>query len=134
MLLGLDQSPSDQEAARAQLKSAMDGLNAAAAKAKDAKVRAAMSALADDYRQILDAVAAGQLAPTGLDDKLGKDCEPDRRAVHHRRRHRLTRGIGSRGGRVWRLPALVPAGGFPPGGFRRFDIALLPHGGVSTFR
>lgn len=73
MLLGLDQSPSDQEAARAQLKSAMDGLNAAA-KAKDAKVRDAMSALADDYRQILDAVAAGQPAPTGLDDKLGKDA------------------------------------------------------------
>ncbi len=74
MLLGLDQSPSDQEAARAQLKSAMDGLNAAAAKAKDAKVRDAMLALADDYRQILDAVAAGQPAPTGLDDKLGKDA------------------------------------------------------------
>jgi FixJ family two-component response regulator len=51
---------------RAQLKSAMDGLNAAAAKAKDAKVRDAMSALAEDYRQILDAVAAGQPAPTGL--------------------------------------------------------------------
>jgi FixJ family two-component response regulator len=72
---GLDQSPSNQEAARAQLKSAMDGLNAAAAaKARDAKVRDAMSALADDYRQILDAVAAGQPAPTGLDDKLGKDA------------------------------------------------------------
>ena len=74
MLLGLDQSPNDQEAARAQLKSAMDGLNAAATEAKDAKVRDAMSALADDYRQILDAVAAGQPAPTGLDDKLGKDA------------------------------------------------------------
>lgn len=74
MLLGLDQSPNDQEAARAQLKSAMDGLNAAATKAKDAKVRDAMSALADDYRQILDAVAASQPAPTGLDDKLGKDA------------------------------------------------------------
>jgi hypothetical protein len=48
--------------------------NAAAAKAKDAKVRDAMSALADDYRQILDAFAAGQPAPTGLDDKLGKDA------------------------------------------------------------
>lgn len=73
VLLGLDQSPSDQEAARAQLNSAMDGLNAAAM-AKDAKVRDAMSALADDYRQILDAVAAGPPAPTGLDDKLGKDA------------------------------------------------------------
>ena len=30
--------------------------------------------LADDYRQILDAVAAGQPAPAGLDDKLGKDA------------------------------------------------------------
>ena len=33
-----------------------------------------MSALADDYRQILDAVAAGQPAPTGLDDKQGRDA------------------------------------------------------------
>jgi hypothetical protein len=33
-----------------------------------------MSALADDYRQILDAVAAGQPAPIGLDAKLGKDA------------------------------------------------------------
>ena len=34
------------------------------------------SPLADDFRQILDAVAvaAGQPAPTGRDDKLGKDA------------------------------------------------------------
>jgi hypothetical protein len=42
----------------------MYGRNAAAAKAKDAKVRDAMSAQADDYRQILD---AGARRPAGTD-------------------------------------------------------------------
>ena len=73
----------DAEANRAPKKAYIEQSKAKDAKAKDANARDAMSALADDYRQIppdtaryrqiLDAVAAvaaGQLVPAGLDDKL----------------------------------------------------------------
>lgn len=56
----------------ASLKTTIDGLNAAAAKAKNDDVRAAMTALADDYAKMRDGIAAGEL-PAGLTEKIAAD-------------------------------------------------------------
>ncbi|RSM72596.1 hypothetical protein DMB66_05515 [Actinoplanes sp. ATCC 53533] len=56
----------------ASLKTTIDGLNAAAAKAKHDDVRAAMTALADDYAQMRDGIATGKL-PAGLQEKIAAD-------------------------------------------------------------
>jgi len=56
----------------ASLKTTIDGLNAAAAKAKHDDVRAAMKALADDYAQMRDGIATGKL-PAGLKEKIDAD-------------------------------------------------------------
>ena len=55
------------------LKTTVDGLNAAAAKAKHDNVRSAMKALADDYTQLLNATKTGDL-PAGLQDKVTADA------------------------------------------------------------
>lgn len=54
------------------LQTTVDGLNAAAAKAKHDNVRTATKALADDYSQLLSATKTGKL-PTGLEDKIATD-------------------------------------------------------------
>jgi phosphotransferase system glucose/maltose/N-acetylglucosamine-specific IIC component len=56
----------------ASLQKTIDGLNAAAAKAKHADVRDAMKTLADDYTQVLNATKTGKM-PDGLLDKIGAD-------------------------------------------------------------
>jgi hypothetical protein len=58
----------------ATLPKIVDGLKAAAAKAKHDNVRTAMTALADDYSQLLTATQTGQVPP-GLQDKITKDLE-----------------------------------------------------------
>ena len=55
------------------LKTTADDLNAAAAKAKHDNVRAALTALADDYSQMRDAVATGNI-PAGIEEKLTADA------------------------------------------------------------
>jgi ABC-type transport system involved in multi-copper enzyme maturation permease subunit len=61
-------------ASPATLPTIIDGLNAAAAKAKHDNVRTAMKALADDYSQLLSATKTGQVPP-GLEAKITKDLE-----------------------------------------------------------
>jgi len=56
------------------LKTTLDGLNAAAAKAKHDNVRVAMKALADDYAQMLDATKTGNV-PAGIVDKITADAD-----------------------------------------------------------
>jgi hypothetical protein len=55
------------------LQATLDGLNAAAAKAKHANVRAAMQALAADYQAMITAVKTGNM-PAGLSDKVTTDA------------------------------------------------------------
>jgi len=55
------------------LKTTADDLNAAAAKAKHDNVRAALTALADDYTQLRDAITTGDI-PAGLQDKITADA------------------------------------------------------------
>lgn len=54
------------------LQATIDGLNAAAAKAKHDNVKAATLALADDYKKLLDATKTGNI-PAGLEDKITTD-------------------------------------------------------------
>jgi hypothetical protein len=54
------------------LQGMIDDLNAAAAKAKHDDVRNAMTALATDYKSLLDGIKAGKL-PDGILDKVGAD-------------------------------------------------------------
>ena len=54
------------------LQTTIDGLNAAAAKAKHADVKAATQALADDYTKLLSGTKTGNL-PAGLQDKITAD-------------------------------------------------------------
>jgi len=61
-------------ASPATLPAIVDGLNAAAAKAKHDNVRTAMKDLADDYAQLLTATKTGKV-PDGLQDKITKDLE-----------------------------------------------------------
>jgi hypothetical protein len=56
-----------------RLKTAIDELKAAAAKARHDNVRAAISALADDYSQMSKAMKSGEL-PWGLSDKIAADA------------------------------------------------------------
>ena len=56
----------------ATLRTTIDGLNAAAAKAKHDDVRDAMKALADDYSQLLTAMTTGTIPP-GIEDKANTD-------------------------------------------------------------
>jgi hypothetical protein len=58
----------DVEANRKALQGTIDGLKNAAAQAKNASVRDAMTALADDYSRLLDAASAG----SGVDDILAQ--------------------------------------------------------------
>jgi hypothetical protein len=55
------------------LKSTAAALNAAAAKAEHDNVRAALTALATDYTQLLDAMKTGNI-PAGLQDKVTADA------------------------------------------------------------
>lgn len=55
------------------LKTTVDDLKAAAAKAENDDVRAAMTALADDYSQLLDAMTTGNI-PDGLQTKITADA------------------------------------------------------------
>ena len=64
------QSSSTPDAAA--LQKTIDGLNAAAAKAKHDDVRAAMKALADDYTQLLSGTKTGNI-PAGIVDKVTAD-------------------------------------------------------------
>jgi peptidyl-prolyl cis-trans isomerase B (cyclophilin B) len=57
----------------ASVKTTIDGLNAAAAKAKNADVRSATKALADDYTQLQTGMSTGNM-PAGLQDKLTADA------------------------------------------------------------
>lgn len=54
------------------LQATIDGLNAAAAKAKHDNVRAATTALAEDYSQLLKATQTGKM-PAGIKDKIAAD-------------------------------------------------------------
>ena len=54
------------------LQTAVTELEAAAAKAKHDNVRAVVQAMADDYKQLLDAVKTGNV-PAGIEDKITKD-------------------------------------------------------------
>ena len=56
----------------ASLQKTIDELNAAAAKAKHDDVKAAMQAMANDYKQMLTAVKTGNVPP-GLMDQVTKD-------------------------------------------------------------
>lgn len=56
----------------AALKNTIDGLTAAAAKAKHDNVRAAMKGLADDYSKFLDAAKTGNV-PAGMEAKIEAD-------------------------------------------------------------
>ena len=56
-----------------KLPAVIDDLNAAAAKAKHDNVRAALTALADDYTQLRDAITTGDI-PAGLQDKITADA------------------------------------------------------------
>jgi hypothetical protein len=55
------------------IQTTIDGLNAAAAKAKHDNVRNAMKALADDYSKMLAGVKAGNI-PDGLTEKISDDA------------------------------------------------------------
>jgi len=55
------------------LQATIDGLTAAAAKAKDDDVRAATQALADDYTQLLNATQTGKV-PAGIEEKVAADA------------------------------------------------------------
>jgi hypothetical protein len=67
---------SDVVAYKASLQKSIDGLNAAAAKAKHDDVRDAMKAVADDYTQLIQAIDAGDTAKVGtLGDKVVADAE-----------------------------------------------------------
>jgi hypothetical protein len=55
------------------LQKTVDGLTAAAAKAKHDDVRAAMTALADDYKQLLTAMTTGNVPP-GIEAKVEADA------------------------------------------------------------
>jgi len=55
------------------LKTTIDELNAAAAKAEHDNVRAAMKALADDYSQMREAMTTGKI-PAGLQEKVTADA------------------------------------------------------------
>lgn len=57
----------------ATVKTTVDGLNAAAAKAKNADVRNATKALAEDYTQLETGLTTGNM-PAGLQDKLTADA------------------------------------------------------------
>ncbi|GIF25395.1 hypothetical protein BJ973_003672 [Actinoplanes tereljensis] len=63
---------SGSAADEASLQATVDGLNAAAAKAKHDDVKAATQTLANDYKALLDAVKTGNM-PAGLEDKIGTD-------------------------------------------------------------
>jgi hypothetical protein len=63
---------SGSAADEASLQATVDGLNAAAAKAKHDDVKTATQTLADDYKALLAAVKSGNM-PEGLEDKIGKD-------------------------------------------------------------
>jgi hypothetical protein len=52
----------------------IDKLNAAAAKAKHDNVRQAMTALANDYKSLLDGAKTGNI-PAGIVDKVGTDAQ-----------------------------------------------------------
>jgi hypothetical protein len=65
---------SDPASVKTQLQTAVDGLNAAAAKAKHDNVRGAMKALADDYNQLLQAINTGSQPPAELEKKLEADA------------------------------------------------------------
>jgi hypothetical protein len=56
------------------LQKTADDLKAAAAEAKHDDVRAALTALADDYSQLVNAMKTGNM-PDGLEDKVNKDGE-----------------------------------------------------------
>jgi hypothetical protein len=56
------------------MQATIDGLTAAANKAKNDDVRAATQALADDYTQILNATKTGNM-PEGIDAKVKADAE-----------------------------------------------------------
>jgi phosphotransferase system glucose/maltose/N-acetylglucosamine-specific IIC component len=58
----------------ATLKTTIDGLNAAAAKAKHDDVRNAMKALADDYSKLLTGMTTGTIPP-GTEDKANADVD-----------------------------------------------------------
>ena len=55
------------------LQTTIDGLNAAAAKAKHDNVRSSMKALADVYTQLLNATQTGNV-PAGIQDKVTADA------------------------------------------------------------
>lgn len=55
------------------LNTAIADLNAAAAKAKDAKVRTAMKTLADDYAKLISDAKAGKAPEPGALDKIAAD-------------------------------------------------------------
>ncbi len=67
--------PSDPEGIKSQLKTAIDGLNSAAAKAQHADVRNAMKALADDYSQLLQAINTQTQPPATLEATLTSDAQ-----------------------------------------------------------
>jgi hypothetical protein len=67
--------PSDPASVKAQLQTAVDGLNAAAAKAEHDNVRNAMKALAGDYNQLVQALNTGTAPPADLEQKVATDAE-----------------------------------------------------------
>lgn len=66
--------PSDQAGAEAALQKTIDGLNAAAAKAEHDSVKDAMTALAGDYGQLLQAIKTGTQPPADLESKINSDA------------------------------------------------------------
>jgi hypothetical protein len=65
---------SDPTVVKAKLQTLVTGLDAAATSARNDNVRAAMTALSNDYRQLLDAMKGGKNAPADIETKATNDA------------------------------------------------------------
>jgi hypothetical protein len=67
-------SGSDPAGVKSGLQATVDGLTSAASQAKHDNVRAAMTALRDDYQKLIDAINKGTQPDAGLQDKINTDA------------------------------------------------------------
>jgi hypothetical protein len=67
-------SGADADGVKAGLQATVDGLTSAASQAKHDNVRAAMTALRDDYQKLIDAITTGTPADASLQDKINTDA------------------------------------------------------------
>jgi hypothetical protein len=68
-------SGSDPAVIKSGFQATVDGLTSAASQAKHDNVRAAMTALRDDYQKLLDAITSGTQPDPSLQDKIDADAK-----------------------------------------------------------